>query len=191
MSDGVGGAGGSNGSSGASGVGGASDVGSTSESAASNAEASAAVDGAMSDVSSAEMSAEADSIAGAVDGYEGPTSAEAEQAKEAQATAEQEAGICIGTEDECAKQAAQREADEMTEDEAIQALDGAFLHDPTALTPAQVKGLEALADRPNTHPQAKQAIESFLQDHYDGVDSLGLNGQLGRFDTYPTNPAEW
>src|SRR5688572_5884280 len=115
MSD-VGGAGDAGGCSGASSAGNAGDVGGP-ESCGANAEASAAVDGAMNDVSSAEVSAAAESVTGKVDGY-------------------QEAGICIGTETECAKEfqeRAQREADQMTEEQAIQALDGAFLHDPRSL----------------------------------------------------------
>jgi hypothetical protein len=126
------------------------------------------VDGAMSDVGKAEVSAAADSVTGTVDGYENTS-----------------AGICIGTETECAKEfadRAQREADQMTPEQAMKALDGQFLHDPTALSPAQVKGLEALANQPHLSAQTKDDIRSFLDDHYHGVDRLGLDGKLGRFD---------
>src|SRR5688572_1920228 len=174
MSDSVGGAGNSGGAGGscgvggASGAGGASDVGGT-ESCASNAEASAAVDGAMNDVSGPEVSAAAQSVSGAVDGYEAPSAPA------------QEAGICIGTESECAKAAAdraQREADAMTDEQAMKALDGAFLHDPTSLTPAQVKGLEALSRQETLHETTRNQIRDFLSDHYHNTDRLGFYGQL-------------
>jgi hypothetical protein len=141
----------------------------------------------MSDVSSAEVSAAADSVcSSSVDGYTGPTSTNAttdpqaqdRQAQDQQAqTTTQEAGLCIGTEDECKAQfaeEAQRRADAMTDEEAIQALDGAFLHNPTELTPSQVKGLEALSRASHLNQTTKDQIRAFLDDHYNGFDRLGF-----------------
>ena len=172
MCDSAGGAGGVGGNSGSSGAGEAKGASSAGESCASNAEASSAVDGAMSDVSKSEVCTAADSVCSA-DGYQGPSS-------------QQEAGICIGTESECAKEfadRAQRQADQMTEEQAVKALDGSFLHDPRSLTPAEVKGLEALSRAQHLSDEMRHDIRSFLDDHYNGIDSLGFNGQMGRFDS--------
>jgi len=97
---------------------------------------------------------------------------------------QEEAGLCVGTEDECNEQK-QKAADAMTDEEAMKKLDGAFLHDPRALTPAQVKGLEALSRQPGLSEATRGKIDSFLQDYRNGVDSLGLDGQLGRPDAPP------
>jgi hypothetical protein len=158
----------------------------------------------MSDVSSAEVSAAADSVcSSSVDGYTGPAGAsttdqqtqdQQDQQTQDQATAQaqQEAGICIGTEDECDKQfaeEAQRKADAMTDEEAIKALDGVHLHNPTEITPAQVKGLEALTRADHLDQRTKDQIRSFLEDHYNGYDRLGFG--IGALNAEPihTPPA--
>lgn len=100
----------------------------------------------------------------------------------------QEAGLCIGTEDECKQKFAadeQAKADAMTDEQAMKALDRQFLHDPRSLTPSQVKGLEELSRQPNLSPATKGEIDQFLEDYRSGTDSLGLDGQLGRPDAPP------
>ena len=162
--DGVGGAGGS------SGVGDSKSTGSASEATAADPSESSSVDAAMSDVSEAEVAGAATSVTDDTDSYEAPT---AQEAKEQQA-----AGLCVGTRDECEQQ----RADSLTEKEAIEALDGSFLHDPRSLSKSEVKGLEALAKEPHLSDRAREAIGQFLDDHRRGVGSLGINGQLGRPD---------
>jgi len=161
--DGVGGAGNAGSSNNTGSVGGAS------ESTAADPANNGSVDAAIGDVSDAEVAGAAASVTEAADGFD----AEAKAAKE-----EQAADLCIGTRDECA----QKRADAMSEEEAIEALDGSFLHDPRDLSPSQVKGLEALSEAPHLSDRAKDAIRGFLEDHRNGVDRLGIDGHLGRPD---------
>jgi hypothetical protein len=105
----------------------------------------------------------------------------------------QEAGLCVGTEDECKQQFAAQEqgmADSMTDEQAIKSLDDQFIHDPRSLSPSQVKGLEALSRQPDLNPIAKGRIDSFLEDFRSGTDRLGLDGQLGRPDAPPLRPPD-
>lgn len=185
--------GGANGPGGAGGVGGSKgagesgSVGDAGKSAASDSSTSAAVDGAMDGVTDADVAGVAASVTDSVDGFDSKSTdskAEAE-AKAEEAKENQVAGICIGTHSECAQKAAEG----MTKEEAIEALDRGFFHDPRSLTPSQVKGLEALTEAPHLSERARDSIRGFLNDHYNGVDSLGINGQLGRPDAPKTVPS--
>ena len=173
--EGVGGAGNSQGTNGTNGTGGA---GSTSEASAADSRDSASVDSAVGDVSDAEVASAADDVTDAADGYEAEAAKEAAEAEAAAEVAEEQAAeLCIGTTDECKKQF------ERTQPERdMRNLDGDFLHDPTNLTPSQVRGLEALSKQEHLSDRARQAIEGFLEDHRNGVDRLDMNGQIGRPD---------
>lgn len=161
---GAGSAGGAGASSGASSAGETSGASGTGAScAAGDASACAACDGVSDDAAACEAAG----LAASMDSFSRSTT--------------EEAGICVGTEQECnAARSAQ------TDQQAIEALDGKFLHDPRTLSQEEVRGLEALSRAPHLSPSTRGKIDSFLQDHYNGVDSLGINGQLGRPDAPTT-----
>lgn len=167
---GVGGADSASGPSGSEGVGGAS------EASAADTGDSADVDAATESVTEAEVAGAAESVTEATDGYEAAAAEDAEAATAAEEA--EEAGLCIGTRTECE----QRAADEMTAEEAIEALDGKHLHEPDKISPAEARGLEELSKQPHLSDRARQAIESFLEDYRNGTDRLNMDPHLGRPD---------